>query len=136
MRAKLSKNAYTTANIGELVEDYESILEQYDKESVGPTRTKTLCDSLKVFNHEVFQRVSDTYSTEASRELGKQVKQKANFEEKEKEYKARLDNMKHRLDRFDGNEEEYGKEIDDLQKKNMLMGEELEETQARLGEMK
>lgn len=112
------------------------VLDQYSHESLGPHRTKTLCEYLKSLHAAMFQSVSDIIGTEAAREISQTEKRKANFEEKEKEYKHRLRNLDDRLNNFHDETKENEKTLKLYEQENRRMDEELQEANTTAQELK
>jgi predicted RNase H-like nuclease (RuvC/YqgF family) len=119
-----------------LIDEYNRVLDGYEKEAVGPLKTKTLCESLKTLQYSLFQSISDTFSTEMTKELSQQVKRQANHEEKEKEYLNRINNLDERLKRFHDQERDLEDECSRIEKLNKEYDAELQEAHSRAFEIK
>ena len=136
MKSKLAKGSYNSSTLGELGDDFSKLVDMYDRESVGPNRNKTLCEYLKALQYAIFQSVSDTVSTEASKEAGQAIKRKANFEMKQKEYESRIRNLEDRLNRFEDDGKDYEDQIKKLEQQNREMDGNLQEAAVTVQELK
>jgi septal ring factor EnvC (AmiA/AmiB activator) len=132
----LNKRHYGTENINELVVDYNKMLDGYLKDSVGTDRNKTLCESLKLLQYNVFQSIADSVSTEADKEIRQHTKRKANLDEKSKEYEARLKNLDQRMANLEHDEQRVEDDERDLDKKNREIDSALQESSSKAQEYK
>lgn len=116
--------------------DYAKVLDGYERESYGPLRVKTLCDSLRTLQYSVFQSFADSVSTELTKEMSQQVKLKSSHEEKEKEYRYRLQNLDDRLKRFQEEERDLEGECIKVERLNRELDAHLQESHSKTLEIK
>lgn len=135
-KEKLNKRHYGSSNMNELVTDYNKMLDGYLKDSVGADRNKTLCESLKLLQYNVFQSIADSVSSEADKEIRQHTKRKANLEEKAKEYESRLKNLDQRMNHLEQDEQRVEDDERMLDKKNREIDSALQESSAKAQEYK
>lgn len=136
MKDNLNNKKYGAQNINELSKDYNKLLDDYLKQSVGSSRNKTLCNSLKLFQYNIFQSIVDIISTEANKEIRQLSKNKAHHDEKEKEYKVRLQQLDDRMVDFDMDKGRFDDDEKNLDRRNNEMDKELQESNSKSHELK
>lgn len=118
MKEKLARGIYNTRNLSELENDYEVLLESYNRDSFGPNRNKVLCDSLKHLQVAMFQSLADSLGTEVSREVGAAERKIAELEIREKGFKMMNDTLENQIQMTRGDDEKFDREYKDLEDRN------------------